>query len=102
MSKFKVGDVVEASKLSNDVYAFTTKDSGWVGKVVEVDDCGYFDAETIKGKHSIIGDIYPSLNPEYFGLPNPSKKKRIATLENEVADLKERLEALEDHFAKMF
>lgn len=95
MSKFKVGDVVEANKLSNDEYSFTTKLLGWVGKVVEVDDCGYFDAETIMGKHSIIGRSYTSLNPEYFDLRNPSKKQRIAALENEVADLKERLEALE-------
>lgn len=95
MSKFKVGDVVEANKLSNDEYMLTTKDSGWVGKVVEVDEDGDFTAATIKGDGSVVGYNYEYLEPEYFDLQKPSKKQRIATLENEVADLKERLEALE-------
>lgn len=95
MSKFKVGDVVEANNLSNDEYMMTTKDSGWVGKVVAVDEDGDFTAETIKGDGSDVGYKYEYLEPDYFDLRNPSKKKRIATLENEVAELKERLEALE-------
>lgn len=96
MSKFKVGDVVEANELSNGQYAFTTKLLGWVGKVVEIDEDGDFTAVTIKGDGSDVGFKYSSLVSDYFDLPKPSKKQRIATLENEVADLKERLEALEN------
>lgn len=95
MSKFKVGDVVEANKLSNDEYCYTNKESGWVGKVVKLDGDGLFSAETLEGEGSDVGQEYRFLEPDYFDLPAPSKKQRIATLENEVADLKERLEALE-------
>lgn len=95
MNKFKVGDVVEANKLSNGVYVFTTKDSGWVGKVVAVDEDGYFTAVTIKGEFIETGQIFPELCPTYFDSHHLAKKQRITTLENEVADLKERLEALE-------
>lgn len=95
MSKFKVGDVVEANKLSNDEYAFTTKLLGWVGKVVEVDEDGDFTAETIKGKHSFVGQKYSYLGTDCFDLQKLSKKQRIVSLENEVTELKERIEAWE-------
>lgn len=95
MSRFKVGDVVEANGKSNSRYFCTNERNGWVGKVVEVEANGDFTAETIKGGKSAVGKSYNRLKPEYFDLRHPSKKQRIATLENEVADLKERLEALE-------
>lgn len=95
MSKFKVGDVIKANELSNDEYYFTNKKSGWVGKVVGVDEDGDVTAVTIKGDGSDVGEEYRFLNSDYFDLHHPSKKQRISTLENEVADLKERLEALE-------
>lgn len=96
MSKFKVGDVVEANEKSNSRYFCTNERNGWVGKVIEVEANGDFTAETIKGDGSKVGSKYNYLVSDYFDLRHPSKKQRIATLENEVADLKERLEALEN------
>lgn len=95
MNKFKVGDVVEANEKSNIEYFYTNERNGWVGKVVKVDEDGDFTAVTIKGEFIETGQIFPELCPTYFDLHHPSKKQRIATLENEVADLKKRLEALE-------
>lgn len=98
VNKFKVGDIVEANELTNRRYGYTTKKRWWIGEVVKTREDGNFDAETIFGGGSMVGENYGWLNAKYFDLvkQKPSEKERIKTLELELSTVKERLEALEN------
>lgn len=98
MSKFKVGDKVRILDVDAIVYGGNFWKNGDITYVVSISSLGntYLYTEeydpvglaiTKDELHAIerIGDDKKS-----------SKKQRIATLENEVAELKERLEALEN------
>lgn len=63
--KFKVGDIVKADEVSNDRYLLTTQEKGWTGKVTDVGLHG-FDAKTLSGEWSWVGQVYSNLKYEYF------------------------------------
>ena len=47
MSKFKVGDIIEANKESNKEYRITNKKNGWTGKVTSVRKYGDISVKTL-------------------------------------------------------
>ncbi len=63
--KFKVGDIVKADSIADGKYNFTNHNKGWTGKVIcAKGNC--FNAETLSGLGSRIGEEYCELNYEYF------------------------------------
>lgn len=104
MSKFKVGDNVRIL----DVDAIWLGRKYWEnGDVVSVLGLNEYNLPILaRNAHDDTGLVVDRSELhaiERIGdYKKSSKKQRIATLENEVAELKERLEALEDHFGKMF
>lgn len=76
MEKFKVGDIVRANE-NSEKYRITSIINKWVGRVITVDDDGYFSAMTISSIDNSKGNIYYSLDPREFNLVKSSKTNKV-------------------------
>lgn len=97
MSKFKVGDNVRILDVDAILYGGEYWKNRDVVTVVRLTNRGL--PHLARNAHDGIGLVVRQNELHAIerigGYRKSSKKQRIATLENEVADLKERLEALE-------
>jgi hypothetical protein len=65
--KFEVGDFIEALPSSNAAYNITTKEQGFVGKILQINSFGKLTVEAIRHKSSnYIGEAYTSLESRHF------------------------------------
>ena len=82
MSKFKVGDIIEANKESNKEYRITNKKNGWTGKVMSVRKYGDIFVKTLTPEE-YEGRVF-EVDERYFYLVGDNQIKKHIVNKNAV------------------